>query len=104
MKRDPSLEVYTDLYNFCREVIKTDIPLATKYLVDVCNEIGAKIVYISTDYVFNGDVEGYHKIDEKADNVTGKVGQLNDGANQVADGSASLASNTGKLKGGINRW
>lgn len=42
---------------------------ATKYLVDVCNEIGAKICYISTDYVFNGDVEGYHKVDEKTDPI-----------------------------------
>ena len=42
---------------------------ATKYLVDVCNEIDAKICYISTDYVFNGDVEGYHKVDEKTDPI-----------------------------------
>ena len=42
---------------------------ATKYLVDVCNEIGAKICYISTDYVFNGDVEGYHKVDEETDPI-----------------------------------
>lgn len=42
---------------------------ATKYLVDVCNEIGAKIVYISTDYVFNGEIDGYHKVDEKTDPI-----------------------------------
>lgn len=42
---------------------------ATKYLVDVCNKIGAKICYISTDYVFNGDVKGYHKVDEKTDPI-----------------------------------
>ena len=42
---------------------------ATKYLVEVCNEIGAKICYISTDYVFNGDVEGDHKVDEKTDPI-----------------------------------
>lgn len=42
---------------------------ATKYLVDVCNEIDTKICYISTDYVFNGDVEGYHKVDEETDPI-----------------------------------
>ena len=42
---------------------------ATKYLVEVCNEIGAKICYISTDYVFNGDIEGYHMVDEKVDPI-----------------------------------
>lgn len=42
---------------------------ATKYLVNVCNEIGSKICYISTDYVFNGDIEGYHKVDEKTDPI-----------------------------------
>lgn len=41
----------------------------TKYLVDACNEINAKIVYISTDYVFNGDIEGYHKVDESPDPI-----------------------------------
>ena len=42
---------------------------ATKHLVDVCNEIDTKICYISTDYVFNGDVEGYHKVDEETDPI-----------------------------------
>lgn len=42
---------------------------ATKYIVDICKEIGAKILYISTDYVFNGEIEGYHMIDEKADPI-----------------------------------
>lgn len=42
---------------------------ATKYIVDVCKEIDAKILYISTDYVFNGNVEDYHKVDEKADPI-----------------------------------
>ena len=33
MKKDPSLDVYTDMYNFCREVMKTDEPTALKYLI-----------------------------------------------------------------------
>jgi len=34
---------------------------ATKYLVDSAIEIDAKLVYISTDYVFSGDKEGYYE-------------------------------------------
>jgi predicted phage terminase large subunit-like protein len=39
MKKDPSIGVYTDLYNFCREVMKTDIPLAVRYLVMLSDEL-----------------------------------------------------------------
>ena len=33
MKKDPSLGVFKDMYDFCREVIKTDVPLAVEHLV-----------------------------------------------------------------------
>ena len=39
MKKEPSLQVYKDMYDFCREVMKTDIPLAIRYLVELSNEL-----------------------------------------------------------------
>lgn len=39
--------------------------LGTKYLSEATTEIGAKIVYISTDYVFSGDKNGYYEVDDK---------------------------------------
>lgn len=48
--------------------------LATKKLAKVCKEIDAKIIYISTDYVFAGSGEDFYEVsDEKApQNVYGK--------------------------------
>ena len=43
MKKDPSLQVYRDLYDFCREVMKTDIPLAVRYLVMLSEELDRAI-------------------------------------------------------------
>ena len=39
MKKDPSMRVLKDMYDFCREVLKTDITLAVKYLVELSNEL-----------------------------------------------------------------
>lgn len=39
MEKDPSLRVYTDLYHICLEVLKTDIPLSIKYLVELSEEL-----------------------------------------------------------------
>jgi len=39
MKKDPSIQVYKDMYDFCREVMKTDIPLAVSYLVKLSDEL-----------------------------------------------------------------
>jgi dTDP-4-dehydrorhamnose reductase len=36
--------------------------MGTKYLVEAAKKIGAKFVYISTDYVFSGDKLGYHQL------------------------------------------
>ena len=33
MKKDPSLGVFKDMYDFCREVMKTDVALGVRYLV-----------------------------------------------------------------------
>lgn len=48
--------------------------LATKTLAKVCKEIDAKMIYISTDYVFAGSGENFYEVnDEKApQNVYGK--------------------------------
>ena len=39
MKKDPSLQVFTDMYGFCREVLKTDEALAVRYLVELSDEL-----------------------------------------------------------------
>lgn len=36
----------------------------TKYIAKVCQQIDAKLLYISTDYVFSGDGESFHKVDD----------------------------------------
>ena len=43
IKKDPSLGVFKDMYDFCREVMKTDIPLAVKYLVKLSDELDRAI-------------------------------------------------------------
>ena len=43
MKKDPSLRVFKDMYDFCREVLKTDIPLAVQYLVMLSEELDQAI-------------------------------------------------------------
>ena len=43
MKKDPSLQVFRDMYDFCREVLKTDVPLAVKYLVKLSDELDGAI-------------------------------------------------------------
>lgn len=39
--------------------------LGTKYLTEAAKEVGAKIIYISTDYVFDGTKEGIYQIEDK---------------------------------------
>ncbi|MGS0972999.1 MAG: dTDP-4-dehydrorhamnose reductase [Candidatus Izemoplasmataceae bacterium] len=39
--------------------------LGTKYLTEVCKDINAKMVYISTDYVFNGEGEKPFEVTDK---------------------------------------
>ena len=43
MKKEPSLPVFKDMYDFCREVMKTDVPLAVRYLVELSNELDQAI-------------------------------------------------------------
>ena len=45
LKKTPTIEVFTDLYHMCLETKKTDIPLATKYLMllsDECERVIAE--------------------------------------------------------------
>lgn len=37
----------------------------TKYLVESASKVGAKIVYISTDYVFDGSKEGIYEVEDE---------------------------------------
>ena len=39
--------------------------LGTKYLAESAKNVGAKIVYISTDYVFDGEGENYFEVNDK---------------------------------------
>ena len=39
--------------------------LGTKYLAEAAESVGAKIVYISTDYVFSGEGENYFEVDDE---------------------------------------
>ena len=43
MKKDPSVKVFKDMYDFCREVMKSDVPLAVRYLVELSDELDAII-------------------------------------------------------------
>ena len=38
IKKEPSLQAYTDLKDMCRECMKTDIPLAVEYLMQLSDE------------------------------------------------------------------
>lgn len=43
IKKDPSIGVYKDMYDFCREVMKTDVALGVRYLVWLSDELDAAI-------------------------------------------------------------
>ena len=49
--------------------------LGTKYVANAAKKIDAKMIYISTDYVFGGDGNGYHEVDDSKNpqNVYGKT-------------------------------
>ncbi|MCM8901624.1 dTDP-4-dehydrorhamnose reductase [Caldicoprobacter algeriensis] len=39
--------------------------LGTRYVAEACKEIDAKMLYISTDYVFDGEKEGPYEVDDQ---------------------------------------
>lgn len=47
------------------ELVEQVNALGPKYIADACNFIGAKMVYISTDYVFNGLGDTPFEIDDE---------------------------------------
>ena len=60
MKKDPSMGVFKDMYDFCREVMKTDIPLAVEYLVYLSDELDRAIPSGKFDDIIV-DLYGLHK-------------------------------------------
>lgn len=61
MKKDPSLGVYKDMYDFCREVMKTDEKLAVKYLVELSGELDTAI----PSGKFDGDIVELYSLHKK---------------------------------------
>ena len=57
---------------------------ATENIADICKNINAKMLYISTDYVFDGTKEGFYEIDDIPNpiNVYGKTKLLGEQAVQ----------------------
>lgn len=49
--------------------------LATENIAKICKKINAKMLYISTDYVFDGTKNGFYEVDDKPNpiNVYGKT-------------------------------
>jgi len=49
--------------------------VGTKNIAKVCKEIAAKMIYISTDYVFDGTKDGFYEVDDEPNpiNVYGKT-------------------------------
>ena len=48
---------------------------ATENIADICKKINSKMLYISTDYVFDGTKDGFYEVDDKPNpiNVYGKT-------------------------------
>ncbi len=57
---------------------------ATENIAEICKQINAKMLYISTDYVFDGTKEGFYEVNDKTNpiNVYGKTKLLGEFALQ----------------------
>lgn len=57
---------------------------ATENIAEICKKINAKMLYISTDYVFDGTKNGFYEVDDKPNpiNVYGKTKLLGEEAVQ----------------------
>lgn len=55
---------------------------ATENIAEICKKINAKMLYISTDYVFDGTKDGFYEVDDKPNpiNVYGKTKLLGEQA------------------------
>ena len=61
MKKDPSLRVFTDMYHICLETLKTDIPLAVGYLVELSGELDKVI----PNGKFDNDIKELYALHKK---------------------------------------
>ena len=61
MKKDPSLRVFTDMYHICLETLKTDIPLAVGYLVELSRELDKAI----PNGKFDNDIKELYALHKK---------------------------------------
>ena len=57
---------------------------ATENIAEICKKINAKMLYISTDYVFDGTKEGFYEVDDMSNpiNIYGKTKVLGEQAVQ----------------------
>ena len=62
MKKDPSVQVYTDMYHICLDVLKTDIPLAVEYLVLLSDELDKAI----PSGKFDNEIKELYSLHKKA--------------------------------------
>ena len=44
--------------------------LGTKYIAEACKEVDAKMIYISTDYVFDGNGEKFFEVNDKKNGLS----------------------------------
>lgn len=58
--------------------------LATENIAEICKKINAKMLYVSTDYVFDGTKSGFYEVDDEPNpiNVYGKTKLLGEQAVQ----------------------
>ena len=49
----------------CPDLVKSINVNGTKYIAEAAEAVGAKLVYISTDYVFPGDGDEFYEIDDR---------------------------------------
>ena len=56
-----SVDKAEENYDLCYKVNA----LGPKYITEACKEVNAKVIYISTDYVFDGTKVGYYEVDDK---------------------------------------
>lgn len=50
-----------------KEICQKVNEYGTRNIAEVCKAVGAKMIYISTDYVFSGEGEGFYETDDKTD-------------------------------------